>query len=306
MGCTAGALFSRLADDSSDNIAVSVPNSNPFSPCNPGPAALLNACSTGALQVNYSTVSSVGPRVNEGLSKLWEATGGIHIGLPRDWKLTLQSTFASHLQDTGTTIPTAPNPGTYNFFCDDTTYRCNPAGTLQQMPWVSGTSLNGPIQDRFRYYELNVDGAVLTLPGGAVRVAGGLEYDDLSSQKHTGTRFDVFRKTRSGYAEMFIPIVGAANAMTAVQELGIDFAGRIDGLQRYRYDEQPQDRHQLVAGCRAQAARQLWPLISSGADVGPCEPQSYLDVGACRRGRDLARVVFRVHEPRSLWPERQQ
>src|SRR5262249_39759022 len=28
--------FSRLADASSNNLAVSVPNSNPYSPCNPG------------------------------------------------------------------------------------------------------------------------------------------------------------------------------------------------------------------------------------------------------------------------------
>jgi iron complex outermembrane receptor protein len=229
--------FSRLADDSSDNLAVSVPNSNPYSPCNAahyangaivGPAALLSACSTGALQLNYSTVGSVGPRVNEGLSRLWEATGGLHIGLPRDWKLTVQSTFASHLQNTGTTIPSAPDTGTYNFFCDDKAFQCNPAGTLQQMPWVSGTSLNGPILDHFRYYELNVDGAVLTLPGGAVRVASGLEYDDLSSQKRTGTRFQVFRKTRSAYAEIYLPLVSAANALPAVEALGMDFAGRVD------------------------------------------------------------------------------
>ncbi|MEJ0038323.1 MAG: TonB-dependent receptor [Gammaproteobacteria bacterium] len=220
--------FSRLADASSNNLAVSVPNSNPYSPCNPshytsgvvtGPAALLDACVTGALQVNYSTVSLIGPRVNTGLSRLWEATAGMHIDLARDWKLTIQATSASHLQNTGTTIPSAPDLGTFNFFCDDAAFRCNPAGSLSQMPWVSGTSMNGTIQDHFRYYQLNADGSVFTLPGGAVRLATGIEYDDMSSEKHTGTRFHVYRETRSGYAELYIPIL---------RNLGLDLAGRID------------------------------------------------------------------------------
>lgn len=229
--------FSRLADASSNNLAVSVPNSNPFSPCNPGhyangtvtgPAALLDACATGALQVNYSTVSLAGPRINDGLSRLWELTSGVHVNLPREWKLTVQATSASHLQRTGTTTPNAPDLDNFNFFCDDAAFICNPPGSVQQRPWVSGTSMNGTIQDRFRYYQLNADGPVFTLPGGAVRLATGIEYDDMSSEKHTGTNFHVFRQTRSGYLEIYVPLVGGGNAVPGIQELAVDIAGRID------------------------------------------------------------------------------
>lgn len=229
--------FSRLADASSNNLAVSVPNSNPFSPCNSahyangvvtGPAVLLDACATGALQVNYSTVSLAGPRINDGLSKLWEFTAGVHVDLARDWKLTAQVTSAGHLQRTGTTIPSAPDLGTFNFFCDDAAFRCNLPGSVRQVPWITGTSMNGTIQDRFRYYQLNADGPVLTLPGGAVRLATGIEYDDMSSEKHTGTNFHVFRQTRSGYLEIYVPLIGPGNAMPGIQELAVDIAGRVD------------------------------------------------------------------------------
>ncbi|MEJ1965517.1 MAG: TonB-dependent receptor [Gammaproteobacteria bacterium] len=220
--------FSRLADASSNNLAVSVPNSNPYSPCNPshyangvviGPSILLDACAAGGLQVNYSSVSLVGPRVNDGLSTLWEATTGVHIDLARDWKLTLQATSASHLQNTGTTTPNAPDLGSFNFFCDDGAFSCNPPGSVHQVPWVGGTSNYGTIQDHFRYYQLNADGPVLRLPAGDVRLATGIEYDDLSSEKHTGTQFHVYRQTRSAYAELYIPIL---------RSLGLDLAGRTD------------------------------------------------------------------------------
>lgn len=229
--------FSRLANGASNNLAVAVPNSNPHSPCHPnhyangivtGPAALVAACETGSLRVNYSSIDLVGPRINDGLSELWQFSAGSHIALPADWELTVQATTAHQLQDTGTSTISAVNPATFNFFCDDSAFECNPPGTLMQVPWVTGTGVNGPTTGRFRYYMANVDGALFSLPAGRVRLAAGLEYDDLGASRRTGTRFDVGRTAKSGFVELYVPLVSPASGVRGIYELELDLAGRVD------------------------------------------------------------------------------
>ena len=82
----------------------------------------------------------------------------------------------------------------------------------RQIPWVAGVGVNGPILELFRYYQLNADGALFNLPGGAVRLATGLEYDHITHEQHNGTAYEVSRNAKSAYAELYIPIVGADNA----------------------------------------------------------------------------------------------
>jgi iron complex outermembrane receptor protein len=229
--------FSRLANGASNNLAVAVPNSNPFSPCNPshyangivtGPASLVAACADGLLRVNYSSIDLAGPRINSGLSELWQVSAGSHIALPADWQLTVQATTASQLQDTGTSTINAPDPATFNFFCDDSAFQCNPAGTLTQLPWVTGTGTNGPTRGRFRYYLANVDGALFSVPAGEVRLAAGLEYDDLKASRRTGTKFDVGRTVKSGFVELYIPLLSPVNGVPGIYKLELDIAGRVD------------------------------------------------------------------------------
>lgn len=75
-----------------------IPNSNPFSPCNPshyaggvvtGPADLVAACQTGSLAVTYSSVYDIGPPMRTGTTKTWSYGGGANIRLPYNWKVTL-------------------------------------------------------------------------------------------------------------------------------------------------------------------------------------------------------------------------
>ena len=229
--------FSRYSTTASNNLAPAVPNTNPYSPCNPGhyangivtgPANLVAACNTGSLQINYSDVSESGARHNYGISRLWAGTGGVHFSLPGDWKLTTEVTFAEHLQEAGTSTISAANAGTFNFFCDDSVYQCNPPGSVHQIPWVTDANVSGPILETFHYYQMNADGALLKLPGGSVRLAVGVEYDGLSHEQHNGTDYTVTRNSKSAYAELYVPIVGSANSIPGIARLELDIAARTD------------------------------------------------------------------------------
>lgn len=80
--------------------------------------------------------------------------------------------------------------------------------------------------------ELEVEGALFRLPGGAVRLAGGLER---RTEEFTMTRigltdpFATFeRDVDAAYAEVFAPLVGAGNALPFVHRLNLIAAARYE------------------------------------------------------------------------------
>ncbi len=229
---------SKEGSGSANDIAANVPNSNPFSPCNPshypggvvtGPATLLAACETGSLRVDYDSIDEVGAEFSNAVLRNWEGTAGFHFSLPGDWVLTTEATGAEKSTDSGTNTLSAPNTATFNFFCDDTVYQCNPPGSIHQIPWVANIGTNGPVWDTYHYAQMNADGALFTLPGGSVRLASGIEYDQfLHKQEEGGSDYTVTRSAKSGYVEFYIPIVGKGNAVPGISKLELDIAGRED------------------------------------------------------------------------------
>ncbi len=230
-------LFGKHGAGSSNDLAVAVPNSNPFSPCNPshyaggvvtGPAALVAACGAGSLTVDYDSVNEVGTPYNNGIIRLWEGTAGFHFSLPGTWRLTAEVTGASKEQDSGTNTLSVPDKATYNFFCDGTVYQCNPRGSIHQVPWVENLT-GGTVLASFHYSQLSADGPLFALPGGVVRLAAGIEYDKfLHEQTQPGSDYSVGRNSKSAYLELYIPIVGPGNAIPGIHKLEVDIAGRSD------------------------------------------------------------------------------
>jgi len=87
-------------------------------------------------------------------------------------------------------------------------------------------------------YSIKADGPLFDLPAGSVRVAVGAEYHD-NSFKQTleatnvlasgAATYKIVRNSRdikTIYGEVFVPIVGASNAMPGVQRLELSLAGR--------------------------------------------------------------------------------
>lgn len=221
-----------------NDVAAKVPNSNPFSPCNPGhyadgvvtgPADLMAACATGSLTVNYNTLSQIGPALSVGLDKGWSTTNGFHIRLPGQWQITPQVSLNQHNQWYSNATLTTPNPASYNYFCDASTFDCSMPGAIGIIiPPYQGTANAGPILSTGRFYQLQADGPLFELPGGAVRLATGVEYNFWEAEKHTSTNTDPTRDDRAAYAELYIPIFGASNAIRGIRSLELDIAGRYD------------------------------------------------------------------------------
>ncbi len=123
-----------------------IPNSNPFSPCNPshytggvvtGPAALVAACQTGGLQVAYSTVYDIGPPMRTGTTETWSYGGGADISLCRTTGVSPFPAYAGTHDEPTVTTQTggapAPNLATFNFFCDPTAFQCTDDATAQSI-----------------------------------------------------------------------------------------------------------------------------------------------------------------------------
>ncbi|MCW2388083.1 iron complex outermembrane receptor protein [Sphingobium sp. B11D3B] len=217
-----------------------IPNSNPFSPCNPshyaggvvtGPANLLAACATGALSVAYSTVYDIGSPRRFGKTETWTYGGGVDIKLPYDWSVTL-SAFAGTHDAPSTTTQTggAPAPvfATFNFFCDPTAFPCTDQATADSIN-ARGTSLINRTKYDMQVYSATADGPLFSLPAGQVKLAVGVErYEGslLNENNFGGNNFNP-RSVSSVFGELFVPVVSPD------AESGLIYKLELNGSIRY-------------------------------------------------------------------------
>ena len=97
--------------------------------------------------------------------------------------------------------------------------------------------------------EAKIDGPLFHLPGGDVRAAFGTQWrhDELLYGINTGVpnvddtilRQTLDRVSKSAYAEFLIPIVGADNAVSGIQKLELDVAGRYEDYSDFGSTSHP-------------------------------------------------------------------
>jgi outer membrane receptor protein involved in Fe transport len=93
---------------------------------------------------------------------------------------------------------------------------------------------------------LKADGTLFKLPGGDLRAAIGVDYRSESYEDMT-TRMNVVtpgvtsdQTIRSAFAELYVPLVGEANAMQGMQRLEVSLAGRYDDYSNFGSSFDPQ------------------------------------------------------------------
>lgn len=96
-----------------------------------------------------------------------------------------------------------------------------------------GRRLTSASENELWSASLNVDGRVFDAPGGAVRIATGLDFrkeslDSLLDQIAAVVTSGLSRDIKALYGEVFIPVVGNANSRTALQRLEISLAARYE------------------------------------------------------------------------------
>jgi iron complex outermembrane recepter protein len=163
------------------------------------------------------------------------ATAGLDIGLPHDFKATVFGTFNWSRNDTfqpgiNTAALAAAAAGT------TTATALDPFGT-RTAPAVVAAILDNPTdftnRQRMRLGGVKVDGPLASLPGGDLKIALGAEYRretyrQRGSSGGVGFPEDLARSIRSLYGELFVPIVGDGNAGPLARSLSLSLSARYD------------------------------------------------------------------------------
>jgi len=213
---------------------VTVPQANPFYVRPAGAPA-----GTGET-VAYSFINDLAPNVATGWSKSRELTAGLDIKLGKDWKATLLQTFG-HNEDLAQTLH-GLNSAAITAALADT----NPATALNvfggannpaTLAAISNNLTISPGETDFKNFSAKADGPLFAVPAGLVRAAVGFEYQDVKTQggQTTGPATNptsgwvvLDRTVKSGFLELSVPLVGAANALPGIRKLDLNLAGRYD------------------------------------------------------------------------------
>jgi iron complex outermembrane receptor protein len=190
--------------------------------------------------VDYNFAGDLPSNNSWGKAKNWQFTPGARIKLPHDWQVEALfgygKTRDNSLSFRGTNnaaLNAALASSDPNVAFDPYGLHRTSAGTRAN---ISDQIFIAPTNSDFKGYELRVNGALFRLPGGDLSLAAGYERQEndvaLGSQRGgptTPLTFRFFgRNVNSGYAELQIPLVGAANARAGVRRLTLDAAVRYD------------------------------------------------------------------------------
>jgi iron complex outermembrane receptor protein len=241
------ALFSSAPNSRATLI---VPNSNYYSPCNRSLAgadpALIAACGTGSLTVQYDTAEDIGGGIREGYLRTYMGTVGIKADLFGDWRANLYTSHGQSRGESATNLyfgngfsgffPQNPaltaaladsTSAAFNPFCDGTGQDCGNSGFADEI--ISGQALNILTVFKNQVYSASMDGSLFALPGGNVRLAFGGEHQKLSftNGNNFGSTFNT-RKIYSAFGELYVPVFGADNRTAGFYGLDLTAAIRVD------------------------------------------------------------------------------
>lgn len=190
--------------------------------------------------IQYSFLNEYGPIRETGYDKTGDLYAGVDISLPGNWKANLVALYgrndsdAENLQVNASALNSA-------LASSDPTKAFNPYGTgvnsTAMLNSVFSNIFNPYLRNVISGFEARADGPLFRLPAGQARLAAGAEYDHYSVDGFTA-RGPVSapsvinsrnsRSVQSVYAELFVPIIGDANQLSAVQRLDLSIAGRFD------------------------------------------------------------------------------
>lgn len=226
-----------LYSDRSDELRVAAPAqtltisaANPFFVAPPGTGATVET-----VLFRPDNLYGADHLENTDRTKVGNSSVGLDVKLPHDLKLSVYGSFdwatndafiprinplALAIAAAGTSTATALDPfGT----------RTNPAVADAITNFATDVS----IRQRTSLGAVKIDGPLADLPGGQLKVAAGAEYRrETFAQRGvvgaTPVPESLGRNIRSVFAEVFVPIVGEANAAPVFHRLSLSLSGRYD------------------------------------------------------------------------------
>jgi outer membrane receptor protein involved in Fe transport len=208
---------------------IAVPAANPFfvDPFGGSPMVL----------VAYNFADDLGPVTGRGQTDTFSGTTDATISFARSWHARLSANYAEEkMQWRGDNLVDFAalsaavadrDPATaFNPFGDGS--HTNPA-TLDAIR----TSQHERTVSTLQNLSLTTDGTLFDLPGGAAKLALGVDYREESLQS-SDTDFDSLnRSIFAGFAEIAAPLIGAGNARRGVRQLGFSLAARYENYSDF-------------------------------------------------------------------------
>jgi iron complex outermembrane receptor protein len=211
-------------------FTATVPQSNPF--------FVTPVAGATSVNVGYSLFPELGAPANPYHAESWNAVGGVEAKLFNDFRLTAYYAYGKADEVAARTY--GVNTAALNAALADT----NPATALNLFGGPNNPATLAKITDnlffitgrtRLEAFNAQMDGSLFAIAGGNVRIAVGAEHrveytftDLLSGQRaapvsvhDSGTR-----NIDAVFGEMFIPLVGAANASDGLEMLNVSLALR--------------------------------------------------------------------------------
>jgi iron complex outermembrane receptor protein len=221
-------------------------------------AGVPGASATTGYTVQYPVYSAFGPTVNTYPEHSGALTAGVEARLAGDWKA---SAYATGSRTSLCNCTPLVNSTVLQALVD--TGQFNPYITSPQSAEVLArfrATAQQAARTRLGDIGVKVDGSIATLPGGAVRAAVGLErtysyqslvrigadratdpviplgtpapgvaFTSVPTAVFTASRnTETSRRIDAAFAELYIPVVGAANALPLVKRLDLSLALRHD------------------------------------------------------------------------------
>jgi len=214
-----------------DLLGIPVTQESPF---------FVDPTGTGLTEVtveNYSLAHDFGPRGRKREVETLGATTGGRLDLGDDWSIELvgnwareqAESFDANIVDTAAVLAAANNPDpelAFNPFGDGS----NTSPDLLSSLVGQDISL-GVAKNELWSVSLNADGSLFDGPGGAVKLAAGLDYrnEELFFRNDPlQVTADLSRSVYAAYGEVFVPLVGKSNARSGLQRLELSFAARFE------------------------------------------------------------------------------
>jgi iron complex outermembrane receptor protein len=247
----AGGYYSRktfepefAAQGSVTSLAtLTVPNTNAF-------YVLPAGVNANRVVVERSFVDEAGLRSADGVSETYSGTADLEIDLAGDWRMQIAGSWGQNYDRTFSRTIYSPAL-TAALASSDPATALNPFGPGTNPEVIDGIfvgQFTPEGRNTMAAAEVRADGALLDLPGGSMRLAVGSEYrrNSLSTVTSRGT-VDVplsdigynEREVMSGYAEVFVPIVGTPNARPGIRRLSLSMAARYDDYSDFGSTSNP-------------------------------------------------------------------
>jgi iron complex outermembrane receptor protein len=219
--------------------ATPVPNTNPNFIYVPGQSQTSEVA-------QYSLANDTGSQINSGYSSSGLLTTGTNVKLGHGLALTAYIEHGEDNEFLNRDNEISSQELKPALACTDPAICFNPFGTGGSYNSAALASFIGYANFTSQYYldliNIKVDGPILSLPGGDVKMAVGTEdhhdklvnlsYNNYNSANLATTvdsaNYHSERNVESAYIETIVPIIGAGNALPYTKVLEVDLAGRYD------------------------------------------------------------------------------